>query len=146
VRPDKLALAALAATLQAWKTGAWRTFPIYRAASASVEDLEGRGRSLLERVPKSKTLSVALVPSLAAFGGGTSPERLFPSRALAVESAERSADALAALLREGSPPIVARVERGKVLLDLRSVSREEDALVAAALASVAADSAATSRV
>jgi len=146
VRPDKLALAALAATLRAWKTGAWRAFPIYRAASATVEELEGRGGALLERVPRSKTLTVTLVPSLAAFGGGTSPERLFASRALAVESETRSADALASLMRRGSPPIVARVERGKVLLDLRSVSPEEDALLAAALESLAAGAAAPSRV
>ena len=49
-------------------------------------------------------------------------------------------------MREGSPPIVARVERGKVLLDLRSVSPEEDALLAAALESLAAGAAASSRV
>jgi L-seryl-tRNA(Ser) seleniumtransferase len=137
VRPDKLALAALAATLGAWKTGAWREFPIYEAAAAPVEELEARGRRLLEGLPPSGPLTGALAPSLAAFGGGTSPEKLFPSRALALESAAQSADALLALLRAGSPPVVGRVERDRVLLDLRSILPAEDALVAAALAGVA---------
>src|SRR5262249_29167989 len=120
--------------LGAWKTGGWREFPIYRAAAAPLDELEARGRRLLEALPPSGTLGAALAPSLAAFGGGTSPEKLFPSRALALEAASRSADALLALLREGSPPIVGRVERDRVLLDLRSIRPEEDALVAAALA------------
>lgn len=137
VRPDKLALAALAATLQAWKTGAWRAFPIYRAASASFAELEGRGRDLAAQVPASGGLTLTVIDSLAAFGGGTSPEKLFPSRALAVEGRGLSADAVAARLRAGSPPIVPRVERDRVLLDLRSIAPGEDALVAEALRAVA---------
>ena len=136
VRPDKLALAALGATLRSWKTGAWREFPIYRAASAPLAELEDRGRRLLGQIPAEGGLVAELQPSLAAFGGGTSPEKLFPSRAIAVESAARSADALAALLREASPPVVGRVERGRVLLDLRSIMPEEDADVARALAAL----------
>jgi L-seryl-tRNA(Ser) seleniumtransferase len=155
VRPDKLALAALAATLRAWKTGAWREFPIYRAASASLAELEERGGRLLQCLPASgagagaERLAAEIEPSLAAFGGGTSPEKLFPSRALSLQSAARSADAIAAILRDASPPIVGRVERGRVLLDLRSILPEEDALVATALTALAAmaagDSAAEAR-
>jgi L-seryl-tRNA(Ser) seleniumtransferase len=137
VRPDKLALAALGATLRAWKTGAWRAFPIYRAAAAPLAELEERGRRLLGPLPADGGLAAELQPSLAAFGGGTSPEKLFPSRAIALRSAVRSADALAALLREASVPVVGRVERGRVLLDLRSVLPEEDADVASALAAAA---------
>ena len=133
VRPDKLALAALAATLQAWKTGAWREFPVYRAAAASIAELDTRGQSIAAQVPASGALNLTVIDSLAAFGGGTSPEKLFPSRALAVESATLSADTVAARLRGGSPPIVPRVERGRVLLDLRSIAPAEDATVVAGL-------------
>ncbi len=148
VRPDKLALAALGATLRAWKTGAWREFPIYRAAAAPLAELEERGRRLLEGLPVSgsgsEDLAAELRPSLAAFGGGTSPEKLFPSRALVVESSTHSADALAALLREASVPVVGRVERGRVLLDLRSILPDEDAFVAAALAALTSSGSADS--
>ena len=135
VRPDKLTLAALAATLAAWKTGAWRQFPVYRAAGARLEDLEQRGARIRESAPAG--LTVKILPSLAAFGGGTSPEKLFPSRALMLTHATRSAENLAAALRSATPPVVARVEGKRVLLDLRSIQPEEDALVAAAIGRLA---------
>ncbi|MEP6992885.1 MAG: L-seryl-tRNA(Sec) selenium transferase [Acidobacteriota bacterium] len=134
VRPDKLTLAALAATLKAWKTGSWRTFPIYRAAAASIEELESRGRRILDMAGPADPVPIAsLVASLAAFGGGTSPEKLFPSRALAIDGRAQSAEALAARLRGGTPPIVSRVEKDQVLLDLRSIAPDEDGFIASAL-------------
>jgi L-seryl-tRNA(Ser) seleniumtransferase len=133
VRPDKLTLAALAATLAAWKTGAWRDFPVYRAAAAPLSELEARGARILERAAPGAGLNAEIVPSRAAFGGGTSPEKLFPSRALALTHRSGSAETLAARLRCASPPIVPRVERDRVLLDLRSIAPEDDALVADAL-------------
>jgi L-seryl-tRNA(Ser) seleniumtransferase len=135
VRPDKLTLAALAATLVGWKTGAWRQFPVYRAAGARLEDLEQRGAKIRESAPSALTARV--LPSEAAFGGGTSPQKLFPSRALMLTHAALSAADLARRLRMGRPPIVARVEGDRVLLDLRSIQPDEDALVAAALAALA---------
>jgi|RhiMetdeSRZDD1v2_1073273.scaffolds.fasta_scaffold138083_3 L-seryl-tRNA(Ser) seleniumtransferase len=133
VRPDKLTLAALAATLAAWKTGAWREFPIYRSAAAPLEELSRRGADILARAALGGALEAEVVASEAAFGGGTSPEKLFASRALSLRHAERSADSLAAILRSGSPPVVPRVEENRVLLDLRSIAPEEDAIVAAGL-------------
>jgi len=139
VRPDKLTLAALAATFAAWKTGAWRQFPVYRAAAATVEELEERGGRLAARVARVEgALDCRVVVSRAAFGGGTSPEKLFPSRALALAHASLSADALAARLRSRRPPVVARVEQDRVLLDLRSIRPDEDRIVAAALGEIAA--------
>jgi L-seryl-tRNA(Ser) seleniumtransferase len=138
VRPDKLTLAALAATLGGWKTGAWRQFPVYAAAGSSLEALESRGEDLRASVGSGGDLLCRVVPSRAAFGGGTSPEKLFPSRALALTHAALPADALAAGLRARHPPIVARVEEGLVLLDLRSIQPGEDPLVAAALSELAA--------
>ncbi|HTY42142.1 MAG TPA: L-seryl-tRNA(Sec) selenium transferase [Thermoanaerobaculia bacterium] len=137
VRPDKLTLAALSATLADWKTGAWRSFPVYRAAAASLESLEARGARLLAAAAAG-SLDGAVVPSQAAFGGGTSPEKLFPSRALALSRAGQPVDALAARLRARRPPIVGRVENGRLLLDLRSIFPEEDALVEEALSALAA--------
>jgi L-seryl-tRNA(Ser) seleniumtransferase len=136
-RPDKLALAGLAATLKAWKTGAWRRFPVYRAAAAPLSSLEERGRHILAQAAlERKALVASLVPSQATFGGGTSPEKLFPSCALALSGERGSSDAIAARLREGSPPLIGRVERERVLLDLRSIQPEEDVAVAGALSAL----------
>lgn len=128
VRPDKLTLAALAATLSAWKRGRWRSFPVYRAAAASLASLEERGAairaSLARRAPG---LLAEVVPSEALFGGGTSPEKTFASRALAVATPDASADALAARWRTQPVPLVGRVASGRALADLRSIQPQEDA-------------------
>jgi L-seryl-tRNA(Ser) seleniumtransferase len=135
VRPDKLTLAALAATLASWKTGRWREFPVYRAAAADSDALERRGEEIRAAVTgaSGRPVSIEIVATFAVFGGGTSPEKRFDSRALAVAVEDLSADDLAAKLRSGTPPVVARVEEGKVLLDLRSVLPEEDGIVERAL-------------
>jgi L-seryl-tRNA(Ser) seleniumtransferase len=132
VRPDKLTLAALAATLRDWKRGAWREFPVYRAAAAPIAELERRGAGLCEAA--APPLAAEVRPSRAVFGGGTSPEKTFDSRALVLAHPRRSADALAAALRRRSRPVAARVEDERVWLDLRSILREEDPEIAAALA------------
>ncbi len=138
VRPDKLTLAALAATLSDWKTGAWHDFPVYRAAAAPLEELERRGERLRQSAASAgAAVSADVVPSLAAFGGGTSPEKVFPSRAVALSVASRPAQAITAFLRGRRAPIVARVESDRVLLDLRSIAPDEDAEVGEALAALA---------
>jgi L-seryl-tRNA(Ser) seleniumtransferase len=133
VRPDKLTLAALAATLAAWKTGSWREFPLYRAAAAPLEVLQSRGDRIRAAASGNEALAIEVVPSVAVFGGGTSPEKFFASRALAIVRSGISADELAAKLRAGAPPVVGRVEEEKVLLDLRSVMPEEDGILERAL-------------
>jgi L-seryl-tRNA(Ser) seleniumtransferase len=134
VRPDKLTLAALRATLLAWKTGAWRAMPLYRAAAEPLESLERRGAAIASR--GAAGLVIEVVESRALFGGGTSPEKSFPSRALAVSSGRADAEELAARLRARDMPVVGRVESDRLHLDLRSVFPEEDAFLAEALASV----------
>src|SRR6266540_4902803 len=85
VRLDKLALAALAATIAAWKTGKWRDFPVYRAAGQSLDRLRERGEGIRDAARlRAPAVALELVGSNAFFGGGTSPEKPFPSRALAV--------------------------------------------------------------
>jgi L-seryl-tRNA(Ser) seleniumtransferase len=134
VRPDKLTFAALAATLASWKTGRWRELPIYRRAAATLASLEQRGARIRDTLAESGAISIEVVASQALFGGGTSPEKRFPSLALRVTHPGRGADALAKALRLGEPPVVARVEEGAVLLDLRSIDPEEDEIVERALA------------
>jgi L-seryl-tRNA(Ser) seleniumtransferase len=135
VRPDKLTLAALAATLAAWKTGRWRDFPVYRGAAAPLDGLEARGERIRSGAPSDRDggRTIEIVESLAVFGGGTSPEKRFASRALAVSVAGLSPDEIASRLRAATPPVVGRVEEGRVLLDLRSILPEEDGIVERAL-------------
>lgn len=127
VRPDKLTLSALGATLRAWKRGRWRQFPIYRSAGESLLSLEERGAAIREELARRATaLSAEVVPSEALFGGGTSPEKTFPSRALAVAAAGVSADELSARWRAQPIPLIGRIAEGRALVDLRSIRPEED--------------------
>ena len=138
VRLDKLALAALAATIAAWKTGRWRDFPVYRAAGQSLERLRERAARIRDTArSRAPALDMEIVASTAFFGGGTSPEKPFPSIALAVSLPEATAEGIAARLRESDPPVVARIEESRVLLDLRSIAPAEDASVEDALARLA---------
>ncbi len=134
VRPGKMALAALGATLSAWKRGKWREFPVYRAAASSLEELERRAEGIRAAIAgRARSLRLETVPSFALFGGGTSPEKKFASRALAVLHSSLGAEAVLARLRDFEPPIIARIEEDRVLLDLRSIQPDEDTAVAAAL-------------
>jgi L-seryl-tRNA(Ser) seleniumtransferase len=138
VRPGKLTLAALAATLRAWKRGSWRNFPIYRAAGASLESLQERGTAIRAALAsRAPGLTAEIVASSALFGGGTSPEKTFASRALAVTETGLSADALAARWRARPLPLVGRIADGRALADLRSIRPEEDGELADALAGTA---------
>jgi L-seryl-tRNA(Ser) seleniumtransferase len=133
VRPDKLTLAALAATLAAWKRTGSRGFPVYRAANAPIVELERRGAKIASLAETNRELGVTVAPSEALFGGGTSPEKRFSSCALRVTHSRLAAEELASRLRQRETPIVGRVETGHLWLDLRTIFPEEDGEVGAAL-------------
>lgn len=139
VRPDKMTFAALSATLAAWKTGRWRNLPVYRAAASPLVVLEKRGEEIREAARRrAPRVGVTVVESTALFGGGTSPEKSFPSRALALSLGSLGAEGIAARLRGMAPAIVARIEGDRALLDLRSIDPAEDELVVEAIVALQA--------
>jgi L-seryl-tRNA(Ser) seleniumtransferase len=119
LRVDKLTLAALEATL----TGP--PPPVALALAADVEELRARAEKLAADL--SAHVPAEAVPSTAAVGGGGAPGVDLPSFAVSLP-----AD-LALPLRQGDPPVVGYVARGRLLLDLVTVPPEEDALLAEAV-------------
>jgi len=85
---------------------------------------------------KSK-LKIDMVDGQSVIGGGAAPSSVLPTRLLALTCEGLSADELCVRLRASDPPIIARVEQGRVLLDLRTVFADQDRLVVAALAGIA---------
>lgn len=135
VRVDKVTLAALEATLLLYARGEAETrIPVWRMIAAKPDDLRERAmrwRSLLEPVPPSLELEV--IAGESAVGGGSLPGETLPTYLLSLRLPGRSrgaVDRMAAHLRDGATPVVARVEHGALLLDPRTVApREEDALL-----------------
>jgi L-seryl-tRNA(Ser) seleniumtransferase len=83
-------------------------------------------------------LNVEVADGESLLGGGAAPSSVLPTRVLAITCEGLSADELSARLRAAEPPIIARVEEGRVLLDLRTVFPEQDDAIAAAFARISA--------
>jgi L-seryl-tRNA(Ser) seleniumtransferase len=127
IRPDKLTLAALGATLVHYLRGeAEREVPVWRMISTAPAALEQRARNLADQIGGTAAAG------RSAVGGGSLPGQTQPSWAVALQA--ESPDRLAARLRSADPPVISRIEADRVLLDLRAILPEQDALLARAVA------------
>lgn len=135
LRPDKLTLAALEATLESYREGTASTdLPALRMLTASLDELARRKDALLASVDGVPTgLRLGARQLRSAVGGGALPTTELETWTVTVQHAGLSPDELAARLLEGEVPIVARIANAEVLLDVRTISDEEIALVAGAL-------------
>ena len=132
LRADKLTYAALEATLLAYVKGAHDAIPALRMMRLTKEEIGARGEAIAARIPSAK-ISAQLVNGDSVIGGGAAPSATLPTRLLALSYKGLSADEIAVRLRTCDPPIIARVEDGRVLLDLRTVFPEQDEAVTVAL-------------
>jgi L-seryl-tRNA(Ser) seleniumtransferase len=136
LRVDKLTYAALEATLLAYIKKDHDSIPALRMMRLTKEELGGRAKNIAEKTAGPK-MSVELIEGESVIGGGAAPSATLPTHLLAVACQGMSADELAARLRSANPSIIARVEEGRVLLDLRTVFPEQDEAIAAALQQIA---------
>jgi L-seryl-tRNA(Ser) seleniumtransferase len=137
LRADKLIYAALEATLLAYVRKDHDAVPTLRMMRLSKDAIGKRAEGLAARVAAPR-LKVEIVDGESLIGGGAAPSSLLPTRLLALTCEGLSADELGARLRGAEPPIIARVEEGRVLLDLRTVFPEQDPGVVAALGRIVA--------
>ncbi|MCS6927130.1 MAG: L-seryl-tRNA(Sec) selenium transferase, partial [Candidatus Binatia bacterium] len=130
LRPGKLTLAALSATLR-----------LYRRSPDLAAELPTL-RWLTRSRPEMDAIAAAAVPLLqralgeeyviwvedvsAQIGSGALPEEALPSRAIAIRHPRRSAEELAARFRAADPPIIGRIHRNVFLLDLRGIFAAEE--------------------
>jgi L-seryl-tRNA(Ser) seleniumtransferase len=139
LRVDKLTCAALEATLLAYVKRDHDAIPALRMMRLSKEDIGKRAEALATQVTTSalSKFGIEIIDGESVIGGGAAPSSVLPTRLLALSFANSSADELATLLRASDPPIIARVESGRVLLDLRTVFPEQDGPIAAVLTTLA---------
>jgi L-seryl-tRNA(Ser) seleniumtransferase len=135
LRADKLTYAALEATLLAYIKGEHDSIPALRMMHLSKEEI-GRRAEVVARKIQAPGLSVDLIDGESVIGGGAAPSAVLPTRLVAIACEALSVDELSARLRACDPPIIARVEEGRVLLDLRTVFPEQDEVVTSSLQNI----------
>ena len=135
LRVDKLTYAALEATLLAYVKRDHDAIPTLRMMRLTKEEIGRRAEEVAAHV-RSSRIDVEVIDGESVIGGGAAPSSVLPTRLLAVTRTDYSADELAARLRASDPPIVARVEDGRVLLDLRTVFPQQDGAIGAALTAI----------
>jgi L-seryl-tRNA(Ser) seleniumtransferase len=132
LRVDKLTYAALEATLLAYVKGDHDSIPSLRMMRLSKQDIGSRAEKLAARLNSGKT-QVEVIDGESLIGGGSAPSAVLPTRILAITVSGQSADEVSRKLRSNHPSIVARVEDGRVLLDLRTVFPDQDDFILNAL-------------
>jgi L-seryl-tRNA(Ser) seleniumtransferase len=140
LRVDKITYAALEATLLAYVKRDHDAVPVLRMMRLSKDEIARRAEGIVSRVEsaqgQSTHLKLELIDGESVIGGGAAPSAVLPTRLIALTHVDLSADELSERLRASTPPVIARVEEGRVLLDLRTVFSEQDANVATAIASL----------
>jgi L-seryl-tRNA(Ser) seleniumtransferase len=132
VRVDKLTYAALEATLEEFNAGrAHLTVPVARMLALTLEQIDNRAQALAVQL-SAGGLEATVVDGESTIGGGSAPGAVLPTRLVAVTQPDLSASRLESQLRSQPVPVIARIEAGRVVVDLRTVDPADDARVAAA--------------
>jgi L-seryl-tRNA(Ser) seleniumtransferase len=136
LRVDKLTYAALEATLVEHLAGrATDTVPVIRMATMPVEAIAVRAEILAARM-REHGFRADVVDGVSTIGGGSAAGSQLPTRLVALSLDEVSADALESRLRALDPSVIARIQDGCVVLDLRTIEPSEDEALARTLAGV----------
>jgi L-seryl-tRNA(Ser) seleniumtransferase len=132
LRVDKLTYAALEATLLAYVKRDYDAIPALRMMRPTKEEVGRRAEAIAGKI-KSSMVSVEVIDGESVIGGGAAPTATLPTLLLAITCQGLSADEIAVRLRTANQPVMARVDDGRVLLDLRTVFPEQDEILTSAL-------------
>ncbi len=135
LRVDKLIYAALESTLLAYVRRDHDSIPTLRMMRLPKEEIGKRAEALAARIVGPK-ITVEIVDGESILGGGAAPSCALPTRVLTISVNGLSADEFSQRLRCSDPPVIARLEEGRVLLDLRTVFPDQDAALASVLGGI----------
>jgi len=136
LRVGKITYAALEATLMEYIRRNHDAIPFARMMQLSAEEIRERAEAMRTKLASASRLRVEIISGESLVGGGSAPTSVLPTCLLAITAEGLSADELAARLRAHNPPVIARVEEGRVLVDLRTVFEQEEPQVVLALLAV----------
>lgn len=119
LRPDKLTLAALEATLLEYVRLSERNIPFIAALELSIDDLSDRATCILEECQASEGICIDVVDTTCAIGAGAAPTVGVPSRAIRISG--RGAQRIHDVLLAGTVPVAGQLKDGCLLIDMRSI-------------------------
>jgi L-seryl-tRNA(Ser) seleniumtransferase len=128
LRLDKMIYQTLEATLRNLLLERWDDVPALRMIRLRAAEIRGRAEKLLDKLGG---LHAELVPGQSVTGGGATPEQPIPTWLISIECPDENA--AQRKLRGNDPPVIARIEEKRVLIDLRTVLPEEEGELSAAL-------------
>lgn len=140
LRVDKMTYAAIEATLRIYEKGAALTeIPVIRAIATSREEIAGRALRLSESIARLANCrcETSLEDGASVIGGGSAPEVKLPTVLVAMKATGLSAASLEERLRGFRVPVITRTERDRVMIDLRTVAAEDEAIILEALEALA---------
>jgi L-seryl-tRNA(Ser) seleniumtransferase len=141
LRIDKLTLMALEETLKIYRDekAAIREIPTLRMVCLPYTALKTKGQRLAKMIGKlpNNNFSLDQVDGISRAGGGSFPLLELPTRMMSLAPKKLSANHMEEWLRFHTPPIIVRVEKDQVLLDLRTIQEKEMKTVAQAVRDLA---------
>jgi L-seryl-tRNA(Ser) seleniumtransferase len=139
LRLDKLTLAALEATLRLYylDPDCTRTIPVLSMISVAESTLKKRARAIARALRRNALpLDITVVPDCSKIGGGSYPLHDLPTWAVALAPQTMSPEELERRLRTSTPPVMARINRERVILDMRTLFPEEAGMVSMAIVGI----------
>jgi L-seryl-tRNA(Ser) seleniumtransferase len=124
LRVDKMTFAALEATLQAYLSQKEKDIPAVRDLLLSPDDIREKADIFLASMGNC-SFEFEAIESESMVGGGTMPDVTLPSAAVRARHPALSAQAVAEILRKGTPSIVVRIQDQHVMLDFRTITQGE---------------------
>jgi L-seryl-tRNA(Ser) seleniumtransferase len=136
LRVDKLTIAALQATVSLYLEGKLDSIPAFRMMRLSKDAIALRAVRLAGMISTHQGFSAALRDGESVIGGGSTPGQTLPTCLLAVRRKQHSAAKLEEIFRTQRPAIIGRVEQDEFLLDLRTVTEDQDEKIAEAFGKI----------
>jgi len=137
LRVDKLTIAALEATLLAYQRGALDEIPTLRMIRTPAAEIERRARAFVAQMGASLPSDAVaeIIKGNSVIGGGSTPDQSLPTFVIAITSRRHSAAEIESRLRQqkSGTPVIARVERNRLIIDLRTVHADEESDLLAAI-------------
>jgi L-seryl-tRNA(Ser) seleniumtransferase len=132
LRVDKMTYAAVEATLRLYERGlAESQVPVIRAIAMGREEIGKRAAALAASITTltQGAIVAGVEEGASVIGGGSAPEASLPTVLVTLESKQMSAASIEGRLRGHATPVIARTERDRVMIDLRTVTIEEEAII-----------------